>query len=421
MNKILLAYYTFLTIVLISWSDPVALPPFAFRLAFLLMVVVPLYIWARDYFVPVLFFFVILSSSNHAVSYMPVSGPYLAICTLAAAVFFRPLNIREVSLPKSFYLLLILVTIVDLSYGYRIETLSFSILLVIIASHCLLTSNTIKMIESMKGVFVLISLILSVEYFIWGDQFTMSIAADNQVFERMSWSDPNYFSCLLGFGPLISINELVNSRKSKIYRILFYLITFILTCYVMVSMASRGAIVALSIALIVMALFSDVSVWRKICLVLFLLLSFIALSHYGVLDLLFARFSGGDGTAGSRTLIWATKWNNYSRSDFVHLLFGYGLSDGLLLGYSHVQGFHNDYLAFLVCYGIVGLLLFLGVLLFPLLSHDSKVRRKFIIPYLSYVAIVCLSLEPISSGSFIYLYWFLLLFFYREVNYSDIT
>lgn len=69
----------------------------------------------------------------------------------------------------------------------------------------------------------------------------------------------------------------------------------------------------------------------------------------------------------------------------------------LAFGYS--RGFHNDYIAILVEYGIVGTLLFASLLLSPIKNSCNKI---LVISIVVYIAMAASTLEPISGGMIMY-------------------
>lgn len=404
-KKILIAYYSVLVLVLISWSNPTSLPPTPLRLIFLVSVLAPLFLKARELFFVVFFFFVILSGSNHAVSYMPATGPYLAISAVIGALVFKPLNTIQLSLPKSFLALTLLVIINDLFASGRVSPLFYSLFLTIVISYFFISRSLDEQIEAVKISFVLLTIILSVEYFIWGSQFSTTVMVRDQDFERLGWSDPNYFSCVLGFGTLLSFSEIINKEQKGKKYILFYFAAIALSTYVIIATASRGAVVALIISFALLVLFSERRVGGKVIFLLLSLAFVFLFFKSGLLDLLFGRFAADDGTAGDRTIIWATKLKAFFEHDGLPIFFGCGLDQGRQLGFSKPQGFHNDFLAFLVCYGVLGLVLFLLILMYPVFYKGAN--KRVIIPYISYIAAICMSLEPISSGNLIYFYFYI--------------
>ena len=411
-NRILFVYYCVLAIILILWNNPGALPSLPMRITFLVLVVIPLFLSARGFFFVVFFFFVILSSSNHAVSYMPATGPSLVVCAFVGALFFKPSNTNLLRVPNGMWVLLFLTVIVDLILGGRLENLSYTLFLTVIVSLHFISSDREKQLEYIAYSFILLTLILSVEFFIWGGQFSETILIGEQEYERLGWSDPNYFSCILGFGALISYSELLETSVFRKKKKALLLITMLLAFYVMISIASRGATLALAISFILATMFSKISLRRRIVGVAGLIILLFVSMRLGYFDFLFSRVANDDGTAGNRVEIWSTKFHEYVNSDLMHILLGYGIKEGRLLGFSKARGFHNDYLAFLVSYGVVGFISFISMFISPLIHAGDSIRK--VAPYLSYILIICLTLEPISSGNLIYFYFFIFILMIKD-------
>lgn len=404
-NPILIAYYMILIIILVLWGNTEALPPLPLRMIFLLSVVTPLFLKARDYFFIVFFFFVILSGSNHAVSYMPATGLSLIVCALLGALVFKPANTVYISMPVSFWLLMLLTIVVNYFSNLSFENLSYAFVLTIIVTSGLITNNSVHILRTISFSFILLTLILSLEYFIWGNQFTNVVTIGGQDFERSGWSDPNYFSCVLGFGTLISFVHLVNRGKTLRKKIkVFYISIVIISLSVIIATASRGAIISLLAAAISVVMCANTQIRRKLLIISACSILILLCYKLGFFDLLVSRFVNDDGTAGDRTLIWSTKLSEFANSEFLSIIFGHGQKGGLLLGFNKLQGFHNDFLAFLVCYGLIGFILFVSVLLAPIWKARDK---KVALPYVTYMSVICMSLEPMSAGNLIYFYFYI--------------
>ena len=236
--------------------------------------------------------------------------------------------------------------------------------------------------------------------------FAYTISVGDQDFERLGWADPNYFSCIIGIGLLLSFYNLLNwqTARPKVEKYL-YIASSLLSLFVVITSASRGAAFAILGSILMMLLMSNIRLGRKVGAIIICLVIFFFAVKIGYFDMLFSRLAADDGTAGNRTLIWEAKWEGFISNDLFHQLFGLGIDKGRKLGFGQIQGFHNDYLAFLVCYGFVGLLLFLVVLLYPIFK--SRKSKPLIVPLIAYLLLVCVSLEPFTSGSLVYYYFYL--------------
>ena len=132
-------------------------------------------------------------------------------------------------------------------------------------------------------------------------------------------------------------------------------------------------------------------------------------SHY--FDLLQARFglSHGryDDMTNGRLEIWHIKLSGFfSDGNFFNQLFGYGEQRGLTLGLGRYLAFHNDFIAFLCYYGIIGLGFFCTVLYYPVWIVNKK-RERNILVLLSYLLVVCFSLEPLAFGNIVFFGYYL--------------
>ena len=80
------------------------------------------------------------------------------------------------------------------------------------------------------------------------------------------------------------------------------------------------------------------------------------------------RFHEGNlGTLNGRTLVWNRALDYFGDGSILHQLIGYGLSSGQVILPSHLTddlwNFHNQYLAWLVEEGFLGLMVFFAFLL----------------------------------------------------------
>lgn len=100
----------------------------------------------------------------------------------------------------------------------------------------------------------------------------------------------------------------------------------------------------------------------------------------------------------------------YMNGDTFEKLFGIGYSKGFYLAIPGGFGFHNDYLAFLVDYGVVGLILFFCIVAYPLkLVANSPSKRPIVISLLAFILICSMTLEPFTYGRLTYWYFYMLI------------
>ena len=109
-----------------------------------------------------------------------------------------------------------------------------------------------------------------------------------------------------------------------------------------------------------------------------------------------------DSTGSGRTVIWERRLTEFFQGSSLRLLFGYGHDAAMTLGTTPYRiGSHNDYVAFLVEYGLIGLASFLYMLAFPIIKILRKgglVGLYQVLTLSVYIAVGCLTLEPFTLG-----------------------
>jgi len=344
--------------------------------------------------------FYALCSYRFVYSYLPSELYIYALFILLAII----LNTREqitINIDKYtlFFILLLLTFTIDFWYSGRIENITYSIFICLLFSWCISSDET-ENIQYFSLPFLVITLVLSITFILFGHNFmNSSNASDGLV--RMGWTDPNYFSCVVGMGTLLTVMQLLRKKESFIYT-LFLLVTFILSMITIVLSASRGAILAISLSSVIFIFISKIKLSHKLIVIAFLcgIIVFMYTNQY--FDLLIDRIKNDDGTGSGRTEIWLTKIDAFtSEKNPLKLLFGFGYQGGYNLGYRWPQGFHNDFLAFLVNYGIAGLSLFITALIIPVKRATSGARPT-IIALVLYLVLCSMTLEPFSAGRLTY-------------------
>lgn len=401
-NKQIVYYYAILLLLLLSWNKVDSLPPFILRLFYLLAVVLPCYFKRNIYTPVVLITLITISSYRYAVSYMPVEGQYVSIVMAVGAILFRPKNIIRVSIPISQYMLFVLTVIVNLFSSGNIAQISYALLIYFLVMRFYMDTSSVDLPRVMSLCLSIASFVISIEFLLVGHNFL----SDLEGFDRQGWTDPNYFGSMIGMGVLASLTSLFNRWEKKVSINLFLIFSILISIYTIITTGSRGAIVALLIGILVLLILTKIRVKYKILFVIASIFVIFFLYTNSFLDFIIFRFQSGDETAGGRTLIWFTKIEAFvNQSNILEWLFGYGFENAFSLGYSHKMGFHNDYLAIFVGYGITGIILFIAFLLYPILT--SVTNKSFVYACIAYLAVVIMSLEPISSGNLTFVYFYI--------------
>lgn len=395
-SKNLLYYFAFLLLVLLSWTNPDDTPPTSLRIIYLLVLMVPTMLWAPKVMPIVITLFYIVSNYSCYNSYMPNQVVLYVLFPLVALLNNSSTYSNRV--PFIYLFLLLHTLVVNMCGSASFESLTACVMLMILFSK-LAPAKDSHYVHLFSYALILSSLILGLQFIVEGKQFQQSFSYGD-FDSRTQWMDPNYFGCVVGIGVITALIEaLLNNTLSKKIRYLFFSI-YVFLCVILIINASRGALLAVLCSSVIILFLSDISTKIKVsalvCIVSFLYVMYI----YGVFDFLLLRMELDEGHGGSgRTEIWARKFNAYSQLGLSEQIFGIGLQNGMHLGYSYLRGFHNDYIAYLVEYGICGLIAYI-CLIFSILKKAKNFWIVFAI--VVYVVITGATLEPISGGHLAY-------------------
>lgn len=409
-------YYILLLICLTTWTNSDALPPMPLRLAFMLAVLFPLWVNKSRLLPEIFFTFVVLSAASYAVSYMPVDGLYVLITILLSVIILGKNKGQNIKVPQSFMILCLLSLLIDTICSSGV-VVTFNWISIIIVAAVLFQADDKMQVHYMAFSFAIISLVLSLEFILVGDRFITNVNTLEGVLDRKGWTDPNYFGSIVGMGIITSLIELVrgNSYNGKIR--IFYVCTIILSMFTLFMTASRGAFVALACSSMLLLFCVRIrNTYRLTILILSVIVLFL-MYKFHALDMLILRFISDAGDAGGRTEIWLPRMTAFfNECTPLQWLFGIGTDASMTLGTNQYIGFHNDYLAILVRYGIVGFVCLLGLLFKPL---NYSFRDKGLVKVaLLYFALCMFSIEPFSGGQWGCLYFYLYILVLSQIGYE---
>jgi len=387
-------YYIVMLAVLLSWTNPTSPPSAMSRILFLVALMVPLLANKRYYiYIPaVIIFFHTVSYYGSAFSYMPTDISYIAIFPLIALI-----SIKNKTMPPAIWIVFFLyISFVNLLCGGNFSN-SSKLFLILILLYSILFLDKNYTYTILSWCFILSSIILAILFIINRDKFSYAYGGD---LERSMWMDPNYWGIAVGVGTVISFVEYTfNEKAPKLFKILL-LITMGLTITVLILNASRGALLAVSVSCLYIILTNKSSSFKTKVFILLLITIFIFyLFSQGYFELLEYRMENRDLLEGNgRTEIWTRKINAYLMLHPVKQIFGIGNVAGMNLGFSYLRGFHNDFIGILVCYGIVGLIMYISILLDLYICSSNK---KVAMAILLYIMVTGFTVEPISGGHLI--------------------
>jgi len=418
MKKSLLIYYAVLLLMLCVWTSP-SLPPLGIRLVYFAAVLLPIFKRKSANYPAILSLFVLVSANRFAPSFMPFMPNYLLVATL-----FMLMGVRfkaSVKAPLPLFVMLAIILCIDFIHSRTIASSSY-ILGIIILFFLFIDEHLEQRRNELALSFLIIVAILGVESLLYGNDASATETLTVDGMERVGWSDPNYFSHMLGMGALVALQLLftyTNLSKNLRYTLLGLLFVIVL---VMFLVASRGGLVALAGSTVVLALLSRKTNSNAIKLLMVMLLFVFALYAMGAFDIMFARVENEDeAELGGRSLVWASKLVEFTaQASPIDWIFGIGKERALglanYLAEGEVMGFHNDYLAILLSYGIVGLLGFVFLLAYPIFKFKNAAVTSGIV----FLALYSMSLEPMFAGVMGYsCFYFYLYIWGASTQYED--
>lgn len=217
--------------------------------------------------------------------------------------------------------------------------------------------------------------------------------------DRLEWKDANYFSFSIGIILMFTL-YLARYTKSKIYK-RSLLCSALLMLVTMVSLISRGAIVALVITILYYYR-KDVFTLRGLGYAVAVSVFLIALYYVGLMDGLIMRFMSEDVQTGSgRTDIWQIGLETFFSKDIRTIIFGAGEGQAIKMAYLDGQYWspHNNYLAVMYNYGITGLVIFCMWMLSLLVCSRTRESRALVL----FIAVSCFTIVPFTYVSALWL------------------
>ena len=412
-EKRLHIYYFFLLVVLCSWVSPTLAPPMPLRLFYLMALVLPAIFKAPNMLVPVLACFTALGSYGISCSYMPTEKwIYLLIIALSVFLVSSRLNSSQRP-PAIFVLFCIYVSFIDFIHGEEFVNIDYSLFIVMFSFFFVSKNGSER--DSYMLAFMVVTVILSLFFFTYGQSSAIEVSETG----RRSWVDPNYFGNVCGMGVVLAYNTVVNKLASNKFFYRFAILTISLGMLLLVMNASRGAFLSMGVAIVIITMFSKVSLKQKIGIAVLVFLGVVVMYYFGAFDLLTERLMEEDDTGNGRTVIWEAKMLGYLNGDIYEKVFGIGYTKGFFLSMPGGYGFHNDYIALLVDYGVVGVILFMGIIAYPLwLVINIPAKRPIVFSLLAFILICSMTLEPFTYGNLTYWYFYMLIVLFARWNHK---
>lgn len=375
------------------------------RLTFMFLVIAPAFQHIR--LMPaIISLFLISSTAGYIYGLMPSQLYWYATISVLAVFSLSASHISLGKVPTVLWLLLFHVTLVNMLDGMSIESITYS-MFIISCFYLIFNKRNDEVISMFSLVFALISLSLSI-MFILADPSESRSYSYSGLERVMAFADPNYYACTLGMGALTSVIEIFRPVKKTIYLKAFYIFVTFFSFVILILNASRGGVLSFAVAAAVIVFFSRIGKKGKSATIVALGLLIVFIYENDYFALLEYRLQNDTGGGSHRTDIWMYKLTAFTQdSNFLHWLVGNGHNGGLAIGGSQfgygagkVLGFHNDFVAFLVDYGLIGLSFFVGFLYSMFrLARKNKSMRIFGYAALIFLIIQAMTLEPFTAGS----------------------
>lgn len=396
--KNFIAYYTLLLLVLCSWMDPINSPHIVLRLAYLVALVLPVYLSRPNLLPHILICFMGVSAYGFAASYMPADCFNYTYLLLVLTILPFKNKKNHIKIPAILISFVIYTMLIDLYTEESFSNTTYCTFTIILLMHFLPKDE--KQNEYISYAFIIITLIISIFFFTVGDQFVVTMMGQ----DRVAWKDPNYLGCYTGIGIVCAYYLLVEKKNKNLS-----IATIVIGLIMLLLNGSRGAFIAVAVGIVSFTLFSKVSIKNKIIMTFSVVIGFLVLYYAGLFDLLIARMEyDEEGTGSGRTLLWARKINEFLKFSMLDNMIGIGQQRGFQLGTIGGYGFHNDYVAAFVCYGFIGFILFISMLIYPLIIvRKNKEQRGIVIALTMYLMVVCMTLEPMKSGLLPYYFFYM--------------
>lgn len=404
-------YYALLLVLLMFRQTAATAPSMPLRLAFMAAVVAPTLRNKSLCYPAVITMFYTISIDGFGYSYMPNTLPLYLIVTLAFTliVFIKarnPSNIPIFILLFAFYVFLIdLLSGID-QQGETFVQNTFYCFVLLVSFLIISDRNIDSALSKLPLYFSVTTVVLSLAFLTYQEEYVLETIAG---VERSGWTDPNYFGMVLGMGAVTGIIKILGSgfKELNIIEKGVYIAAVVISIPALLLNASRGALLSLACSIVVLVSYSKIKWSMKFMFIIGIAITIVYLYQNQYFDLLEQRIMEDDSTGSGRTDIWISKLLAFINGNPLKMIFGHGHIGGSNITGIHV-GFHNDYIGFLVDYGVLGLGWLLYLLFYPIrLTPKESLEKPSVIALIVFLAIGFLTLEPMLTGIMAYFTFYL--------------
>lgn len=408
-NKIIVSLFYIILLVIMLLRTSEAAPNIIVRVGYLILFFAPLIFKYRYLYLPLFVTFMTIGTYGFSYNFFPYMMVNYMILSIVILVFMR--NLYQVNISGLWLFVILYVGIIDILHSGSLQDIFYSMVTVSIGMLLMTDRSPVFSTKVMMISFTVISLTMSTLYLLNYDLFIEMYSAEDSM-ERSGWTDPNYLSCIIGMGVITAMMMLMNTSPKDFVPRLYFLFVIIVSLIAQFLLASRGGLLCVAVAVFIYMLMSKVRMRTKVMFGFVLVLFTFWLYSNNYFDLLLYRI--GEDTDGSgRLVIWTQKISSfYEQNDIGDWVFGVGHKAAFELGSNSTGvGFHNDFLAIMCAYGLVGLLCFIYLMFICPLKYTNKHSRSITVPLMLYLIVACMTLEPISAGRITYFAFYALIIF----------
>lgn len=395
-------YYLYYGVLLLAMLYTFAFQTFIsmpIRLAYLVAIVLPVIFNDRSMLPAVIALFYIPADASTGYTMLPTQEYFYAAIALVTLTIGKAGSSGRQNVPTFFVVFFALVTFRDLFAG-GMTHLTYSMVAFIPLLMCV-GDDCDKLLKVFPWSYIIGSVVASIGLIINPETFIQAYDSTSG-FDRLTFTGMNYVAMSIGIGSFLSVVEFLNSEGEK-WKMLVAAGSLSVTLIVLLLMGCRGAVVNVVGASAIYLLLSDVKKKFKFLAIIAATAIVIFLSMSHAFDLLVYRFQNdlGEGGGSNRLIIWQEKIEAFL-SHPMGWMFGNGFQGMFEMG--HKVASHNDFIAMLLSYGVVGLGLFIKMLVAPFKNGGN---RKLVVSSLIYYLLGCMTLEPFTDGTFAFFLFYL--------------
>lgn len=388
-NKWIIAYYVVLSVLLFSMMRPGVDLPMTRRIVLMGLIFIPT-LFVKDILPAIAVFFLGIDIGGFT-AFLPSNDLIVFAIILVLYIYNQGIagtkrySILPICLAYLSYFVLLSLFHADIRP---------KIIWVVIA---FLLGDMIKSKKNLMLVFymfMLLSIFLGLLFVAHRGEFAVSYGSEE--LERSFWINPNVFGAeisaggVLAFAYLMGVLEFEKNKFAKILSI----ITVAFAFFTLVINASRGAILAFALPVLVLVMTSKTKMTIKVLIILVGSVFILWLFNSGYFDLLLYRIEADEtGGTGGRMGIWSVKLNAFFiEGNPLSLLLGIGQEGCVNIG--TYKSTHNDFVTAFIAYGLLGLFLFIYVIFIYPYKKAGRRMRILVLSLLSYLIVECCVLEP---------------------------